>query len=128
MRFRNWLPALLWMALIFLMSSSSQLPSVDEGGVLDWSWRQLGHVGEFLLLSLLITRGLRGGPWAFPALVVVASALAAGYGGLDELHQHFVPDRNGNLEDLVCDAFGAALGGLWVWRSPKLRRWLVGME
>jgi len=114
------------MALIFLLSSSSQLPSVDEGGALDWSWRQLGHVGEFCLLSLLIALGLRGGPWSFRALVVVASVLAALYGGLDELHQHFVPGRNGNGEDLFCDALGAALGGLWVWRSPKLRRWLVG--
>jgi VanZ family protein len=41
--------------------------------------------------------------------------MAVAYGLTDELHQSFVPDRNGRLDDVVTDALGAAVGVAIAW-------------
>ena len=53
--------------------------------------------------------------WAFDLGRSVANAslwawaLTTGYGVVDEIHQSFVPGRTCSLEDVLLDAFGAAL-------------------
>lgn len=108
-RWVYWLPALAVMALIFLLSSQSGL-QVSEDAAVDKPFRISGHLLAFGALSacLLLALARRGQPRAWQA--AVAFALTVFYGASDELHQAFVPDRTGRLDDLVVDAIGAAAG------------------
>lgn len=118
MKWYRWIPALAWMGLIFFMSSRQQLPTVDQNGPLDWSWRQAGHLAEYTVLALLFYHALQGGPTG-QARLAWALGLAVAYGLSDELHQAFVPGRNSNLEDILFNSTGAGLGILAVWWQQR---------
>ncbi len=95
-----WLPVVLWVAVIFALSS---VPSLNSGlGVWDLILRKLSHAGEFALLAALLLRAIRS---FWPALVA-----AGAYAVTDELHQHFVRGRVGAARDVVIDVAGAVVG------------------
>ena len=98
----TWLPVAVWCGLIFAGSSIHGSPHPNPTWA-DWLMRKSAHVGEYAVLFLLTRRALGGkhGVWAF----LFCLAYAAG----DEFHQTFVPYRDGNLRDVLIDAFGAAL-------------------
>jgi len=103
-----WLPALLYMAGIWWLSSmpiALPMPSVPLRD-------KLAHVIEYGLLGLLVARAVRV---SWPLLngaraLLLAAALTATWGYFDEVHQAFVPGRDANAYDLLADAIGAALG------------------
>lgn len=99
-----WLPALLWMALIFFLSARSDpfLPSLNHPRA-DFLLRKAGHLTEYAILALLVYRPLRGGKRAFLSAFLIASLYAAS----DEWHQSFVPGREGTLRDWGIDSAGA---------------------
>jgi VanZ family protein len=104
----SWLPALLYTALIWWLSSQSlQVKAIEVVPFRDKG----AHLLEYAGLSLAIAhavfttwpgRGLRAG------LAVIW--ITVGLGLIDELHQLFVPDRQGDVRDLGADALGAVLG------------------
>jgi VanZ family protein len=95
-----WLPVVAWAALIFALSS---VDSLDSGlGGIDFVVRKLAHVTEYAVLGALLARAV-GQP-------VTAFALGVAYAVSDEVHQHFVPGRNGTPVDVAIDAIGVALG------------------
>jgi VanZ family protein len=119
-RLRALAPALVWAAVIFVLSSfpGSAYPPTDLVNA-----DKLVHVAIYGVLGALCARGLARG-WTFGAsMVVVAAGAAALYGLTDELHQWFVPGRNADWRDVVADAVGALLGatvmGLWVRRRRR---------
>jgi VanZ family protein len=103
-----WLPVVLWAALIFTLSS---IPDLGTGlGGWDLVLRKAAHAAEFAILGFLLLRALgRDVP-----------ALAAGiaYAASDELHQAFVPGRQGSVLDVLVDAIGVAVG---VYVARRLR-------
>ena len=104
-----WLPALLWMAVIFVLSSQSGLRVSDDTAV-DRPLRTIAHLGSYALLAGLLLFALdRGGR---PTLkgVAVAFTVALLYGVSDEFHQSLVPDRTGRADDVLVDALGAVMG------------------
>jgi VanZ family protein len=109
-----WGPVVLYAALIFALSSASDLPSLPDG-ISD----KAAHLMLYSGFGFLLARALAGGlgrvvpAWVLP-LVVVAAVL---YGLSDEMHQLFVPSRQFDLLDLAADAAGAGLGAgvLWLW-------------
>ena len=107
---RLWAPVVVWAAVIFALSSVSDLGT--GLGTWDLVLRKLGHVAEFALLGALLMRAL-GRPWA-------ALALGVAYAVSDELHQHFVPGRVGSPLDVGIDAVGVAVGVL-AWRRYASR-------
>ena len=116
----HWLPALLWMGVIFVMSSRSNLPSHPNETV-DFMAKKAGHVTEYGVLAFLLWRALskeRGWP-VLPSLGG-AFFLSLLYAASDEFHQTLVPGRNGALTDVGFDALGAllALGLVW-WFSRE---------
>ena len=116
----HWLPALLWMGVIFVMSSRSNLPSHPNETV-DFMAKKAGHVTEYGVLAFLLWRALskeRGWP-VLPSLGV-AFFLSLLYAVSDEFHQTFVPGRSGRLTDVGFDALGSlfALGLVW-WFSRE---------
>ena len=97
---RLWGPVLVWAAVIFALSS---IPSLSTGlGAWDLVLRKAAHLTEFAILAALLLRALD--------LPVVAAVLAVAYAASDEVHQHFVRGRTGNVLDVAIDAVGVAVG------------------
>jgi VanZ like family len=103
-----WLPVVLWAALIFTLSS---VPDLGTGlGGWDLVLRKAAHAAEFAVLGFLLLRALGRD---LPALVA-----GIAYAASDELHQTFVPGRQGSLLDVLVDAVGVAVG---VYVARRLR-------
>ena len=144
---RNWLPVLLWCAVIFGFSSdagSSRHTSRIIGPVLRWlipdisddtvdrvvlGVRKAAHMTEYAALALLVWRARRkpvrgdGRPWRW-----VEAAFGFGFAVLfaasDEIHQAFVPSREGRVVDVLIDTAGALLGLLAIRAWGRWRgRW-----
>jgi len=142
---KYWLPVLVWMVFIFGFSSdtmSFQHSSRIIGPLVHWLFpnvsseavnsivfavRKAAHVTEYALLALLIWRAvrkpvrpdLRGWSGAQARLALILVVL---YAATDELHQTFVPSRQGSVWDVLLDASGAALGLLLLWAFGRWRR------
>lgn len=108
-----WGPVILFMGVIFYLSSQSDVPVPAQ--LSDKPLHSLGYT----ILSVLIVRALAGG---LPARITAATALLAialstAYGVTDEFHQTFVPGRSAEVNDLVADAIGSATGAFacWLW-------------
>ena len=110
-----WLPPLLLMCVIFVVSDQ---PSLNSGlGAIDLIGRKLIHFAEYALLCFLWWR----------ALVTVTSPgraalfaflLASGYAATDEYHQTFVDGRHGTALDWAIDSAGAAAAALKLRTAP----------
>jgi VanZ family protein len=106
-------PALLYMGLIFYLSSQPA-PSI---GVSD----KILHMAGYGALALAVLFGLAGSMrfWRAWALSLLISSL---YGGSDEIHQSFVPSRTADVFDALADAAGS-LAALAVAAALAPRRW-----
>lgn len=113
-----WAPVVLYMALIFALSSMSRPPDVpaslgDKGG----------HALLYSGLAALMVRALAGG-WLRPlgaGIALAAAVLSTGYGATDEIHQMFVPLRTPDLADLAADAVGSAAAVAFLYAVHALR-------
>ena len=95
-----WLPVIAWAAVIFALSS---IPSLGTGlGTWDLVLRKLAHATEYAILGALLVRALGHASAAFAAGVAYAIS--------DEIHQTFVPGREGAPLDVLIDAIGVAVG------------------
>jgi VanZ family protein len=104
-----WLPVLVWAGLIFTLSA---IPDLGTGlGGWDLVLRKLAHTAEFAILGALLLRAL-GHAWA-------ALGLGVAYAVTDEIHQSFVPGRQGSPLDVLIDAAGVGVG---VVLALRLRR------
>lgn len=118
---RYWGPVCLYAGLIFLGSSVSNPPEALSS-VLEKVSDKVVHLFEYALLGALGYRACRhaAGAWVARHAVMVAVAGCALYGLSDEVHQLFVPFRQGDPLDLVADSVGATLGA-WSWRFLERR-------
>jgi VanZ family protein len=116
-----WLPVIAVCALIFTLSSFSQLPS-PPSGVTD----KHEHFAIYFLLGLTLVRAFSGGRLSGVTfrVVLVAALLTSFYGITDEYHQSFVPGRDSSMYDWVADTSGglAAAAGMLTWAIIRLRR------
>lgn len=70
--------------------------------------RKAAHMSEYAVLAILLgltIREYKKEPWLLFAL-----AATAVYAATDEVHQLFVPGRSGQLQDVLIDTAGGALG------------------
>lgn len=110
-----WLPWVLWMALIYVVSAQPEVPGPGEKGSLLRDLFNYGaHAASYALLALLSWRAARSAtPW-LPCWVVRHPGWAAGvwsalYAISDEYHQSLVPGRTASLWDLAVDLAGIAV-------------------
>ncbi len=110
------IPPLALMGLIFYLSSR---PNLGTGlGAWDTVLRKGAHMTAFGLLWFLVWRAFQY-RWG-----VVAAVITVAYAISDELHQRWVPGRNGAVRDVMFDAAGMALAILAVrwWRARDAHR------
>jgi VanZ family protein len=106
----NWLPVVLWAAVIFTFSA---IPNLSTGlGTWDEILRKGAHLTEYAVLGALLYRALGREPLA------LAAGLA--YAATDELHQYFVRGRHATPVDVAIDGVGIAIGML-VWLRVRGR-------
>jgi VanZ family protein len=130
-KWRNWLPVLIFSTLLAVESSSylganhtsEPLRRMAEAlfgydACANWEAihiliRKAGHFAGYGLFSLLCFRGfwmtLRGAASRMPRLLRAHGlALAATFlvAGADELHQSFLPNRTGQFSDVLLDTCG----------------------
>ena len=114
------MPAILWLTLIFVLSSQPTLPST--GQVTD----KQAHAFTYGVLALLCLMGLTRWRWRSIAGAQPAGRLrmAVLYGVSDEIHQSFVPGRNPDVADVAADAAGRRhrAGLAWAWAILLGRR------
>ncbi len=113
--------ALLWMAVIYWLSSKPSLPTPD----LFWGQDKVEHAVAFGLLGFLFASSFRGRKQVFfgKHLIIVTFFVGA-YGLFDEAHQFFVPGRIPSFWDLCADVTGGFLAALLLlrYRSRKFSR------
>ena len=101
-----WVPPIVYMALIFKLSSQSEpLPELTEH-----VWDKLLHTIEYAGLAILWFSALAGeglGLWGAAALTVL---IVSAYGASDEWHQRFVPMRSADVYDWLTDTMAGAIG------------------
>lgn len=144
---KYWLPIVLWFALIFIASSdtqSSQRSSRIIGPLLRWLFpemteetiglvvlfvRKCAHLTVFGVLALLFWRAFRKPvrgdtrPWSWSEARNSLIGVFV-YAITDEVHQAFVPARQGSALDVVIDALGGAAALLALWACGRWRkRW-----
>jgi VanZ family protein len=105
-----WAPAVLWAAVIFVLSS---LPNLGTHlGAWDTVLRKCAHASEYAILALLLVRAL--------GRELPSFAVGLAYAVTDEVHQAFVRGRHASPFDVAMDAAGLALGLLLL---SATRRW-----
>jgi VanZ family protein len=106
---KQWLPFIIWAALVFVVSSIPRL-SVPDLGMPRWS-DKVAHFIEYAVLAFLFYRGEGGQRWrmGIPAwLLVIVATLAIA--SLDEYHQRFIPGRDSSIMDWTADGAGIVVG------------------
>jgi VanZ family protein len=118
-RLHLWLPPLVYMAVIFHLSSESHpLPELTA-----LVWDKLLHTIEYGGLGLLVCRALLGEGITRAKAALLALIVASLYGASDEWHQAFVPFRSSDVLDWVADTIGSMLGaGVLAILPERLRR------
>lgn len=102
----NWTPAALWAALIFYLSSKPGLRVAT--GFWDFATRKPAHIAVYFILFLLIYYALvKTISKTRTDLLMIAFVLTVIYGISDEVHQIFVPQREGKIVDIGYDSIGA---------------------
>jgi len=108
---RSWLPVILYVGLIFGVSS---IPGRDIPTLFPYS-DKLEHLTEYSLFGLLLGRAFRftvgGGRGKFWSL---ATVLLGGFvGGMDELYQRLTPGRFSDVRDWAMDVTAVILAVLF---------------
>jgi len=116
---RAWAPAVLYMTLIFVVSSFALSLPGPRVSNLD----KVIHFCEYAVLGALCAYAA-GRTWPDRALartIGVGVVIATGFGISDELHQALVPGRSSEVLDVVADLLGSSAGAsvTAVWRKRR---------
>lgn len=115
---RYWLPVILYVGMIFVLSAQPGLRPPFQFEMAD----KVAHICEYGGLGVLLARALTTVPRLRSILVasLVAVAVGTGIGASDEIFQSSVPNRDSSVFDLIADTVGLSLAQLvYLWfRRP----------
>lgn len=120
---RAWVVVGLWVAIQLVITS---LPGKDVPIKADHPWDWFIHAGMYGMLGLLIVRAAVASGWSGRRLGRLFVGISL-YAAVDEVHQLFIPGRNGSATDWVFDTLGVAAGillGRWMMSSATVAKWL----
>ena len=104
-------------------------PNITDATInqVQYAIRKGAHMAEYAILAALLWRArrqpVRGDtrPWQWSE-ASFAIGLAVAFAVSDELHQSFVPTREGRVGDVFIDSAGATLGVGALWLIGRRRR------
>ena len=134
-----WLPPLLWMAVMFGLSTdmfaaehtgsvlwyvlSELAPRVtyEHYTLLHFLTRKAAHLTEYAILGCLLLRAFRADAavawhWRWATFSVLLVAI---YAGLDEYHQTYTQYRTGSVSDSMLDMSGGLIALTLLWLSRR---------
>ena len=121
------IPVILFSMLIYFVSSLSAPPAPTYP--FEWG-DKINHAGAYGIMMVLAFRATR---WLMPrsstaAQLVVALTYCMLYGGSDEIHQAYVPNRTSDIFDWIADTAGAllAIGCSLLLLHTRIGRFLFG--
>ena len=143
---KYWLPVLVWLVVTFI--GSTNVMSVENtsrfivpfllwlkpGMTQENTWgiivlmRNCAHVGEYVVLALLMWRALRWGinvSMRMSTLCAVVLLGCALFAASDEFHQTFVASRGASATDVMIDSVGSIVG-LLIGTAFERRRSIKG--
>jgi VanZ family protein len=109
-----------WGVFLFALTSWPNPPHVPGVSEIP-NFDKLVHFGLYAVQALLVYRAVH---WPGRAVFSVMRVLAvtgtmAVWGAADELHQHWIPGRSMEGDDVAADVAGAAVGAVLAsWLSP----------
>jgi VanZ family protein len=107
-RLALWIPPLVYIVIIFHLSSESDpLPSLTTA----FGDKAL-HAIEYAGLAFLVCRALCGEGLRWRSALVIAILITSAYGASDEWHQSHVSGRQADILDWFADTTGAATGAI----------------
>ncbi|MBX9928927.1 MAG: VanZ family protein [Gemmatimonadaceae bacterium] len=114
-----WLPTIAWAGVILALTSWPRPPSFGLPPNSD----KVAHVALYAVFGTLLSRSFRL-TRAWPPSRVALSAISVGllFGGLDELHQQWIPGRSTSFADWLADAFGVVTSALFLLLAAQQRR------
>lgn len=137
---RYWMPAIIWMGLIFLGSSdllsaehTSRFlvpflrwldPQISLAALaeIQFGIRKLGHLSEYAILAGLVWRAFRRGTtWRLNMSILLFAVWlgCAVFAASDEFHQSFVASRTSSTHDVMIDICGALVGLVICWMLAR---------
>lgn len=119
---RDSVPLLLWMLLIFVLSSQSRLIKIEDAAD-EKMFYKASHFIFYAVLAWLWWRVLAPQRQLTWSILLLAFVLTTLYGISDEIHQLYVPGRHGQPADVFFDAAGAWAMILLIRRFKWLRTW-----
>ncbi len=130
----SWIAVLIWMALIFSLSSQVReesnnlskgvteivietLEKVSPGSDIDLDRfnhiiRKNAHFFAYLVLGILVLNAMRKSGILGLRGILLTISICALYAISDEIHQAFVPGRGPQVKDVFIDSAGAIVGTL----------------
>ena len=113
---------ILWMLLIFIMSSANSTESNSQSNYivdiianilninnlnkLSYIIRKLAHLSEYFILGMLTNNMVK----IHNKKTIISVIICILYAVSDEIHQSFVPGRSAQIIDILIDSIGATLG------------------
>lgn len=120
-----WLPPVMCMFLIFSLSSRQRI-SVSEITSINFIFFKTLHIIEYAVLFFLLFRAFfKTTTLPLHRIFFITIFISIIYAFTDELHQTFVPTREGSPRDIVIDTIGILLCFMYTKINlPKLKRFL----
>jgi VanZ family protein len=117
---RLWGPVIVWMAVIFFFSSRQKV-EVSDISTINFLFFKTLHVLEYAVLYVLFFRAVMN---TYPKekrfrWYVAAFCLTVLYALTDEIHQTFIPTREGRLRDVIIDAGGAGIAWITLYQLQR---------
>jgi len=113
---------ILWMTLIFIMSSSNSIESNNQSNyivnfisnilnitnidTLSYVIRKIAHLTEYLILGFLVNNMIK----EYNKKIYLSIIICILYAISDEIHQSLVPGRNPQVLDVLIDSVGSITG------------------
>lgn len=101
-----WLPPFIWMGMVYFMSSQKSV-SITSNPTSEFVTFKTLHMVEYALLFFLFYRAFHSiknmSEYSF---TIYSFVIALSYSLTDELHQLFIPTRQGRMRDIIFDIVG----------------------
>lgn len=103
-----WIPPLFVMGIIFFLSNRQSFKIADTFTLNFLAFKSL-HILEYAVLTFFLIRAFHFSlkyTYSFKTALLISAFVSLGYAISDELHQTFVPTREGTLRDILIDSVG----------------------